>query len=301
VISGSYTEGISFFKGQGGGKYAADRKLTDKAGKPISKDYAQTPCLGDWDGDGDFDMAMGVISGPVKLYLNNGDLTFKEAGSFRVDGKPITASDGGPCVTDWDADGILDLLLGDGEGGLHFYKAAKRGTLDLTADENSVILAGPKSMEAWQPRKPDPGAPVPFSPKYPGVRTKPYAADWNGDGKLDLLVGDYLSIETPAPALTTAQKTYLSTLQARQREVSKEMQSAYLRVQAKALKASGLKSVNNLSREQMTKYSTAHRKVMLKDTSYKTLSNRYFAIYEKMSELVPRNEGTGVVWVYLRK
>ncbi|HZH97402.1 MAG TPA: VCBS repeat-containing protein, partial [Fimbriimonadaceae bacterium] len=168
IISGSYTGGLSFFKGLGESRYAAMKKITQKDGKPVSKGYAQTPCMGDWDGDGDYDMALGVISGPVKLYLNNGDLTFTEAGDFTVNGKPITASDGGPCVVDWDGDGVLDLLLGDGQGSVDFYPGTGRGARELRAKE-TIIKADANG--GWQPRKPSKNPAMPFTPAQPGVRT----------------------------------------------------------------------------------------------------------------------------------
>jgi hypothetical protein len=57
VVSGSYAGGLSFFKGLGGGKCAAEKKFTDKDGKPLSDEFAESACLGDWDGDGDWDVA----------------------------------------------------------------------------------------------------------------------------------------------------------------------------------------------------------------------------------------------------
>jgi hypothetical protein len=192
-LSGSYGGGITFWKGLGGGRFAEGKPVTTREGKPLSKEYAQAPSAGDWDGDGDLDLVVGFITGPVKLYLNNGDFTFTEAGSLTCDGKEIQADDGGPCVTDWDGDGILDLLLGDDKGIVRFYKGTKRGSLELTTDDNHIVIAG-RPEWASTARKPDPRSPVGFTPAFPGIRLKPYAADWNNDGKLDLLIGDFIFV-----------------------------------------------------------------------------------------------------------
>ena len=257
--------------------------------------------MGDWDGDGKYDMAMGVISGPVKLYRNNGDMTFTDAGEFKVNGKPISVGDGGPCMVDWDGDGKLDLLLGDDTGNVQFYKGRGDGSLTLDIDENVMVLPRQKQEDAWSPRKADPNSPIPFSPKTPGARTKPFAADWNGDGKLDLLVGDYIQIEEPGPTLTSVQKIELAALERKQASLSQKMGAASRRVQDKAMKAAGLKSLGNLNSEQMQKYGKAYMAASKADKEYSALMKEYSALYPKISKLRPRNEGTGVVWVYLRK
>ena len=274
------------------------KKITQKDGKPVSKGYAQTPCMGDWDGDGDYDMALGVISGPVKLYLNNGDLTFTEAGDFTVNGKPITASDGGPCVVDWDGDGVLDLLLGDGQGSVDFYPGTGRGARELRAKE-TIIKADANG--GWQPRKPSKNPAMPFTPAQPGVRTKPFAADWNNDGKLDLLVGDFLQIEQPAPKLTAAQKKQLAKLREQRSAVMKRMQEAGKRLEARVQKVTGLKGWDDGDDEQRRKYSDTYMAEAKKDKDYERVSREYSDLYMKISKLEPRAEPTGVVWVYLRK
>jgi len=300
VISGSYTKGLSFFKGLGNGKFAAAKPILTKSGKPLSEEYAQSPCLGDWDGDGDWDIVLGFIWGNVKLYRNNGDMTFSEGEELKCNGKPITARDGGPCIVDWDGDGILDLLLGDDSGSVMFYKGTAKGSLELTMDENAYVIQN-KQNDAWQVRKQDPKSRYGFTPLKPGMRAKPFAADWNGDGKLDLLVGDFFSIERPAPKLTEKQKKELKALEEKLKEITKKQTSCIWRIQDKALKAIGKRGIEELSEEDQKKFQDAYLKLLKEDKEYNRLRSEYTKVFVSKEKLRPSPEYTGVVWVYLRK
>ncbi len=301
MISGSYTGGISFFKGEGNGKYAAAQKLLNKQGNPLSDEYAQTPCLGDWDGDGDWDMVIGFITGPAKLFLNGGKMDFKEAGTLKLNGKDLNASDGGPCITDWDGDGKLDLLMGDGEGGVRYYQTKSKGSLELLAGEPLDLIAPLNPKDSWTARKLDPKSPSGLNLNRPGVRTKPFAADWNSDGKLDLLVGDYFSVETKAMNLTLAEKTELARLEKAQQVDSTQYQKEYERNSAKALKQIGKKSLKNLSQADMKRYGDAYLKLYKNPKVLEERNRRSMALYTKINALKPRDDSAGYVWVYLRK
>jgi hypothetical protein len=71
-----------------------------------------------------------------------------------------------PCVTDWDGDGLRDLLVGQ-QSNIVMYKNV--GT-------------------QWAPRLQSPILIKPMEGDFP-VRPAPYVIDWDGDGKKDLLVG----------------------------------------------------------------------------------------------------------------
>ena len=242
-------------------------------------------------------MVVGFIQGPVKLYLNDGKLAFAEKGKLTSGGKVISESDGGPCVVDWDGDGTLDLLMGSGQGGVRFFKGKTIGALDL---DPAVKLVG-AGTGGWQTRGPDPKGLLPFTPFEPGVRTKPFAADWNGDGKLDLLVGDYISVLEKPRTLTAKEAGEVKRIDARIASIGTKMPDIYSGIRDRAMKSIGKKPGQTLTPAESKKYSAALSKLVYSDKRYMALSKEWGQLYTRRQTLMPEGEGTGFVWVYLRK
>ncbi|MCX6879524.1 MAG: VCBS repeat-containing protein [Verrucomicrobia bacterium] len=133
---------------------------------------APAPWVCDYDGDGRRDLLVGEgNSGYVYLYRNtNTDAAPILAPGVRLlmGASPVSVSSRAtPCVADWDADGLNDLLCGDGNGNVSFFRNV--GTAHAPGYETRVLLqAGSGAL-------------------YLGIRAVPRCIDWDGDGLQDLV------------------------------------------------------------------------------------------------------------------
>lgn len=244
-------------------------------------------------------MILGHIQGPVKYFENTGAMNFVDRGALKVNGKNLDANDGGPCITDWTGDGKLDLLLGDDGGSVRLFESKAKGSLDLVPGKPAFLIKS--TSNAWEPRKTGAKTSSGLSINQPGARTKPYAADWNSDGKLDLIVGDYLQIAANKKPLTAAQKKELASARKETQGLGNKLSERYRVVQAKVMKKLGIKSFDNMTREKMDAFSKAYAEETEKDPDFRKLQERNQALYRRIGELEGRPQDAGFVWVYLRK
>jgi hypothetical protein len=153
----------------------------------------------DWDGDGDLDLFVGDIGGRVHLVPNEGtakEYAFGREIHVKAGGKEIRVNgDAGPCIADWDGDGKPDLLVGAGDGAVTFYRNS--GTASKPDLAAGVILVPPGETKYGNDASTEPTR---------GTRSKICVADWNGDGRLDLLLGDFSTLKPKQPELTDEQK-----------------------------------------------------------------------------------------------
>jgi hypothetical protein len=184
ILSGSLPGEIYCFHRKPSGAYAAGEALKDTTGKPINVGRASAVAVADWNGDGKPDLIIGNIEGRVFVVLNVGTAQKPAWGRpqpLQADGHDIVAEGtrAGPFVADWDGDGKLDLILGSGSGKVVWFRnigTAQRPKLTLAG---TLVEAAPgKTLSAGE------------LPKRSGLTTKVWVADWNGDGRPDLIVGD---------------------------------------------------------------------------------------------------------------
>lgn len=177
VISGNWFGQVVIFQGQADGTFAERTPVRGHDGKPLEMDYGLTAFACDWDDDGDLDLLGGSTTGNIFLVRNDGatsNAAFTEAVKLTANGEDIKVpgGDAGPAVADWDNDGRHDLIVGTGEGSvLLFRNIGSSQTPQLNA---STVLVPP---------------PAPDSER--GKRAKICVTDWDEDGHLDLILGDF--------------------------------------------------------------------------------------------------------------
>jgi len=207
---------------------------------------ASSVAVADWNGDGLLDLIVGDIRGHVHVYLNEGTrqrCAFGKPIQLKANGKPIQAphGDAGPCVADWDGDGLLDLIVGCGDGSVIFYRNS--GTArEPKLDEGQVLIAA--GAIEYDSEK------IPKTPTR-GVRAKVCVVDYNGDGLPDLLVGDLSNQKPNKPAPTAEQKKK----QAEARKEMEKLQGEYGQLVQKMIGPNRVKDKDGAKKvsEQLTK------------------------------------------------
>ena len=207
LLSGSWPGQLYFWKGLGKGQFAPKQTLKDQSGKAIKIESASTVFAVDWNGDGKLDLLVGDVMGRVHQLLNEGTAThpaFGKPQELMAEGKPIRApgGDSHPIAVDWDGDKLPDLLVGCGDGSVLFYKNIGTRVQPKLAKPRPLVAASQAGF----------GEPTTTTIR-PGMRAKICVVDWRGDGRLDLLVGDYsqyqAKVEIPEkerPAVEAARK-----------------------------------------------------------------------------------------------
>ena len=156
-----------------------------------------TLSVADWDGDGLPDILMNSILGKVVWFKNIGTRKAPKLaapqpveaewggpqpalayGWLRPEGKALlTQWRTTPVAVDWNRDGLMDLVMLDQAGFLAFFERAKQ--------DGKLVLLAPKRVLCDEK-----GEPLLLSKGIAGKsgRRKLCVVDWDGDGKLDILL-----------------------------------------------------------------------------------------------------------------
>jgi hypothetical protein len=283
ILSGSYSRtdkdmaGLFYvLYGKGDGTFRKAEVLKGSDGKPLiipAKGDAQQagmdctrPFAVDWDGDGKLDLVVGEFSGTFYWFKGLGKGKFlPKPELIKTGGKPlkIPGKHGDAFVIDLDGDGSLDLVSGSSDGGVYWArnKAGKGKLPDLEPFRPLIKPGPPGALAAAGPRRRLGGRHL----TGPTRASRVWVADVNGDGKLDLLVGDCVTLVSPAKGLSDA-----------------EFKKKYADWE-KALKAA------------LASYDSARDA-----KSQRKAAAEYNKLYGQRSAFM-REEETGFVWLYLQK
>ena len=160
-----------------------------QAGSPaadITVESYSVPSVADFDGDGLLDLVVGEainipFVGKVRLYHNFGTADAPVYGGFvfaQTASGDLSVPRGGclgifPQLVDWNLDGKLDLLAGLGDGTVMIFLNIGT-TTNPVFDNGTNLTSGPAGSKL--------NIDI-------GSRATPVLADWNNDGKRDLIVG----------------------------------------------------------------------------------------------------------------
>ncbi|MFQ5889191.1 MAG: FG-GAP repeat domain-containing protein [Gemmatimonadota bacterium] len=181
--------------------------------------YHYSPALADLDADGDLDLLLGSWKADVAFYRNEGSTV--EPRFVLEDAQLVTltrGSNGTPALVDIDADGDLDLFVGEASGTLNFYRnegTPLRSAFTMETDEFGEIDIGRRSFPSFVDLDLDGDPDLVLGSEDPGLTyyrndgtregaafvpdstlsvplpplATPIFADIDGDGDADLLSG----------------------------------------------------------------------------------------------------------------
>ncbi len=190
LLIGEFLDRITYFENVGTKskpKLATGRFLTVE-GKTLKLDLCMImPSVCDFDGDGDMDLIVGEEDGYVDLFENvagKGRMPVLKPAVYLTELDPPVKSGAlvVPSVADWDGDGDDDIVVGNTAGYLELFvnegqngewKIRRAGYLQDDAGPIRILAGYNGSIQG------------PCETKW--GYTVPTVADWDGDGKLDVL------------------------------------------------------------------------------------------------------------------
>jgi hypothetical protein len=189
---------VHLFRRQADGGFAAGETLRDADDRTINVGQSAAVFACDWDPDGDLDLLIGTYE-KVWLIPNEGTAAnwrFGMSQPIEANGEPIAMFNVAPVAADWDADGLLDLIVGREEGSVLLYRNVGQPGAPRLAEAETLIPDSPKPWGTDSDRRPEDW----------GVRSKVCVVDWNRDGRMDILLGDHCGGFTGRPRQTEQER-----------------------------------------------------------------------------------------------
>jgi len=176
MLMGNSSGSISHYEKNGNSLYEFD--LVELDFISVNDSYA-SPVLYDIDNDGLFDLIVGIHSGNIIHY----EQTAINSYDFELISEDMVGYLCGrsqPAIIDLDNDGLLDLLVGEGNGNINHFEQSSPDSyeFDYITDTFSDIEIG-EWVEEF------PGGPV----FWVGGFSSPYLGDVDNDGLLEMFIG----------------------------------------------------------------------------------------------------------------
>lgn len=192
IVCGEFWNILHFADQTGPNAFRQPALLDDPSGKPVLLDHCiHLPCTVDWDGDGRLDILVGAEDGYV-TFMRNVGADDDESPRFEKTGRVETSAPlvhagvlPSPAADDFTGNGLPDLVVGNSTGELLFYENLGPAEKPALAREIMIEAGGEPVRIAAGPTGSIQGP----SEKMFGY-TCPTIADWDGDGRPDLLVSD---------------------------------------------------------------------------------------------------------------
>jgi hypothetical protein len=235
--------------------------------KQLTEKICTRPFAVDWERKGNLDLIVGNFAGTFYRFKGQGKGKFAPMPEIlTVAGKPLKlpgahsmpGAHSDPFVIDWDGDGALDLLSGSMDGGVYWAKnAAGKGKVPELTPFQPLIKARPPVADGQIVREEELTG--------PSLASRIWVDDINGDGKLDILVGDTVRLVSPAKGIAEAD------FKKKQADWQKELQAAE-------------KDLN----------------AVVDPKARAKAAEEFHKLHNRRSEFM-REEMTGFVWAYLQK